>query len=316
MEKDKYIVGIDLGGTKISGAAADSSGNIVSRYKTPTNSQKGSDEVFKNIKSVIDQVIEKSSLKISDIKSIGIGSPGPLDVKKGVILKSSNLPFKNFELVKKLEDSYGIKTYLENDANAATIGEFMFGAGKGSKNMLYVTVSTGIGGGAVLDGKLYEGNTCNALEIGHMTVLPDGPKCNCGNYGCLEAAASGTAIKNQAVQAIKDGKDTSLSKYEKVTSFEVFKEAANGDEVSKNILDKSLGFLGIGIANLVTIFDPEIIVIGGGVSKGGQIVFDKIKEVVEKRCFASMAKSCKIVKAGLGDDSGLVGAVATAIVKG
>ncbi|AYD39222.1 ROK family protein [Clostridium fermenticellae] len=315
MSINSYVVGVDLGGTRIRGAIADNKGNILSKYKMDTNSQKGSDEVFKNIKLVIDNVIQNSNSKIIDIESISIAAPGPIDINKGVILNTPNLPFENFNIVKKIQDAYGIRTYLENDANAAAIGEFMFGSGKGSKNMIYITISTGVGGGAVLDGKLYHGSSYNALEIGHMTIIPDGPKCNCGNYGCLESLSSGTAIRDQALKFIRDGKDTSLLKYDIITSAEVFKEAENGDKISKDILDRSLNFLGIGVANLVTMFNPDVVVIGGGVSRGGKIVFDKIRNVVNKRCFLPMSKTCKIVKAGLGDDSGLIGTVAIAMMQ-
>ena len=250
-----------------------------------------------------------------NVKTIGIGSPGPLDSKNGIIITTPNLPFKNFNLVKPIKNKYNVPTYLDNDGNVAAIGEYMLGEGRGTQNMLYVTVSTGIGGGAILNGKIYRGHTSNALEIGHMTIDPNGAKCNCGNYGCAEALASGTAIARQAREAVESGKETSLSKYSNVTSFEVFNEAKKGDKVSKEILDKSLNYLGICIANLVAIFDPEVIVIGGGVSKGGQIVFDKIREVVDLRCFKSMAESCRIVPAGLGIDAGVLGAVALAIIE-
>jgi glucokinase len=195
------------------------------------------------------------------------------------------------------------------------MGEYIFGAGKGTSNMIFVTVSTGIGGGAILNGKIYRGNTSNALEIGHMTLEKDGPRCNCGNYGCAEALASGTAIGRLAKEEIAKGVKTSLTTYENVTSYEVFKEAEKGDAVAKAVLDKALNYLGICIANIIVSFDPEMVIIGGGVSKGGDIVFKKVQEVVNKRCFKSMAESTKIVPAGLGTNAGLMGAVALAIME-
>ena len=181
--------------------------------------------------------------------------------------------------------------------------------------MVFITVSTGIGGGAVLNGKIYRGNTCNALEIGHSTIDKDGPRCNCGNYGCAEALASGTAIARFAREAVEIGQTTSLSSYEKITSYEVFKEAEKGDSVAVNILNKSLNYLGICVANVITSFDPEMVIIGGGVSKGGAIVFDKIKAVVQERCFKAMWENTKIVPAALGTDAGVIGAVALAIME-
>lgn len=313
--ESKYIIGIDLGGTKISGALANFNGDIVSKCTLSTKAEEGEEAVLERILFVGESVLEESKVNKDDVLAIGIGCPGILNVKEGEIVTTPNLPFKNFNVIKPLKDKFNIPVYLDNDANVAAIGEYVFGAGKGTNNMVFITVSTGIGGGAVLNGKIYRGNTCNALEIGHMTLEKDGPRCNCGNYGCAEALASGTAIGKAANEAIKNGKKTSLANYEKVTSFEVFKEAEKGDEVAQEILNKALNYLGICVANVITSFDPEVVIIGGGVSKGGQIVFDKINEVVESRCFEAMWKSTNIVPAALGTDAGVIGAVALAIME-
>lgn len=310
----KYVVGVDLGGTKISGAVSDMDGNLLSKVTLPTDAHEGETAVLQRIFKVIEEAVKDSGKAYEEIKAVGIGSPGPLDSKTGVILTTPNLPFKNFKLVESIENKFGITTYLENDANAAAVGEYLFGAGKGTENMVYITVSTGIGGGAVLNGKLYKGATSNALEVGHITVQPEGPKCNCGNYGCAEALASGTAIARQAREAIERGLDTSLSQYDKVTSYEVFVEAAKGDKVASYILDRSLTYLGICVANVICCFDPEVVVIGGGVSKGGDNVFERVREVVKNRALRPM-NNCKVVPAGLGTDAGVVGAVAVAIIE-
>lgn len=249
------------------------------------------------------------------IRAIGIGSPGPLDVKNGVIIETANLPFKNFEIVKTIKEEYELPTYLDNDANVATLGEFMFGAGKGTENMVFITASTGIGGGAVLNGKLFRGATGNALEVGHMTVSTEGPRCGCGNLGCAEALGSGTAIGRRAKEAVSTNVKTSLKNYDNVTSKEVFKEAANGDRVAKNILNTSLTYLGIAVANTITNFDPEKVVVGGGVVNGGDIVIDTIRNVVEERCMAAFVENCKIEKAVLGGKAGVLGAAALAITE-
>jgi glucokinase len=314
MEKN-YVIGIDLGGTKISGAFSDINGNVLSKHTIPTNASEGDMAVLNRILSVIDEVIKLSGKSIDEVKAIGIGSPGPLDSKEGRIIETPNLPFEDFNLVKPVTSKYNVPVFLENDANAATIGEHIFGAGKGTENMVYITVSTGIGGGAIINGKIYRGSTANALEIGHTTLLIDGPRCNCGNYGCAEALASGTAIGRQAREAVQQGKKTSLSEYETVTSYEVFKEAEKGDAVASEILNYSLNYLGVCVANVVNAFDPEMVVIGGGVSKGGEIVFDIVKDVVKKRALNPMRDLCKIVPAGLGTDAGVIGAVALAITE-
>lgn len=311
----KYVIGIDLGGTKISGAISDLQGNILAQYTTPTLAKEGEEAVLNRIIEVIEKVMSDSGKSSDEIKAIGIGSPGPLDAKKGIIITTPNLPFKNFALVEPIQNKFGIHTYLDNDANVAAIGEYLFGAGKGTKNMVFVTVSTGIGGGAIINGYIYRGNTSNALEVGHTTLVEDGPRCNCGNYGCAEALASGTAIGKRANEAIANGAKTSLTNYDKVTSYEVFVEAKKGDKVAADIIDECLNYLGICIANIVNTFDPEMVIIGGGVSKAGDIVFDKVKEVVNKRALQAMAEYCKIVPAGLGTDAGVIGAVALALLE-
>lgn len=311
----KYVIGIDLGGTKINGALADLEGNIIRSCTISTNASEGEKAVLGRIINVINTVLEETDKIIEEVEAVGIGSPGPLDFKKGIIIESSNLPFKNFNLVKPIQEKFNVPVYLENDANVAAIGEYLLGAGKGTKNMVYVTVSTGVGGGAILDGKLFRGATSNALEIGHTTILPDGPRCNCGNYGCVEALASGTAIARQAKESINSGAETTLTDYESVTSYEVFKEASEGDKVSIDILDKSFNYLGICIANIIVSFNPEVVVIGGGVAKCGSILFEKVQEVVNKRALKSMVESCRIVPAALGSDAGVIGAVALAITE-
>ena len=310
-----YVIGVDLGGTKISTALSTLEGNILSQTVVPTNAKEGEEAVLNRIIGTIEEVIHGAEVNAEDIQAIGIGSPGPLDAAKGTIITTPNLPFKNYNVVQPINDKFNIPVYLDNDANVAAIGEFMFGAGKGKKNIVFFTVSTGVGGGAVLNGKAYRGNTSNALEIGHMTVAPNGPRCNCGNIGCLEAVSSGTAIGRIGREAVATNVETSLRKYDNITSFEVFTEAANGDEVAKDIIDTALNYLGIGVANAISIFDPEMVIIGGGVSKVGNIIFERVQAVVNKRCFKSMAASCEIVPAGLGADAGVMGAVALAILE-
>ena len=311
--ENKYVIGVDLGGTKIYTALVDLEGNIIKEKTVETLAHEGDQAVMGRIVDTINYVIDGTDKNL--IKSIGIGSPGPLDVKNGVILETANLPFKNFEIVKAIKEAYDLPTYLDNDANVATLGEFMFGAGKGTENMVFITASTGIGGGAVLNGKLFRGSTGNALEVGHITVSTEGPRCGCGNIGCAEALGSGTAIGKRAKVAVATNVETSLKNYENVTSKEVFKEAANGDRVAKNILETSLNYLGIAVANTITNFDPEKVVIGGGVINGGSIVLDTIRRVVGERALKTFADSCTVEKAVLGGKAGVLGAAALAITE-
>ena len=308
----KYVVAVDLGGTKIYTALVNLEGDIIKEKVVKTEAEKGPEVVMDNIKSTIDFVID--GVDINEIKSIGIGSPGPLDVKKGMILETPNLPMKNYNLVQKIKDKYNLPTYLDNDANAATLAEFMFGAGKGTENMVFVTVSTGIGGGAIINGKIYRGSTSNAAELGHMTVKADGPRCGCGNRGCAEALSSGTAIMKRAKEALSTHVKTELKKYEEVTAKEVFIEAKNGDIVANDILTEALTYLGVFVANVANSFDPDMIVLGGGVINGGDIVLETVKKEFSKRALPIIASNCKIVKAELEGKAGVLGAAAVAIM--
>lgn len=312
----KYVIGIDLGGTKISTAIANMDGKVQSIFVVPTEAELGEKKVIENIVTSIEKVIIETKSNLDEILCIGIGSPGVLDLENGEILASPNLPFANFKIVSELKKTFDIDFYLDNDANVATIGEYVLGAGKGKKDMVFVTVSTGVGGGAIVNGELYRGNTSNALEVGHMTIDASGPICGCGNYGCLEALSSGTAIAKKANQALLSKVETSLRKYEKVTSYEVFVEAKNGDAVASEIIDGALNYLGIGIANIITMFDPAMVVIGGGVSNAGQEIFEKVREVVKRRNFKVMSDNCEIVHAKLGTDAGVLGAVSLALLEG
>lgn len=309
----KYVVGVDLGGTKIYTALVDLDGNMVKEITVKTEAHRGDKAVLDKLISTIDTVLE--GVDINEVKAIGVGSPGPLDVKKGLIVYTPNLPFKNFNIVQPIKEKYNIPTYLDNDANAATLGEFMFGAGKGSRNMVYVTVSTGIGGGAIINGSLFRGSTANALEIGHTTVMKGGPRCGCGNTGCAEAVASGTAIMKRGREAVESKVETSLKDYDEVTAKEVFTEAGKGDKVSQDILNDALSYLGIAIANIANSFDPDKIVMGGGVSQAGDIVFEKIDYEMERRCLKIIYDNCKIEKAVLGGKAGVLGAAALAILE-
>lgn len=309
----KYVVGLDLGGTKIYTALVDLNGTIIKEKVVETLAFEGEEAVINRMMDTIDYVIEGTDKEL--IKAIGIGAPGALDLKEGIVMESPNLPFENFELVGKIRARYDLPTYLDNDANVATLGEYRFGAGKGTENMIYMTVSTGIGGGAILNGKIFRGSTGNALEIGHTTISQERTRCGCGNLGCSESLASGTAIGKRAKEAVNSNAETSLKNYDDVTSKEVFMEAAKGDRVAKEILNTSLTYLGITVANVITSFDPEKVVIGGGVINGGDIVLETVKEEVAKRCMKVFVDSCSIEKAKLGGQAGVLGAAALAIME-
>ncbi|MGL5646327.1 MAG: ROK family protein [Clostridium sp.] len=308
----ELFVGVDLGGTKIYTAIGDNEGNILREIVVETEAEKGEEVILEKIKYTISHVSEGEE---KNVKAIGIGAPGPLNNKLGVILNPPNLPFENFEIVKKLEEEFKIPVYLDNDANAAAIGEHTFGAGKDTTNMVYITASTGVGGGAILNGKIYRGSTFNALEVGHSTVEVNGKRCGCGNKGCFEAMTSGTAIGNLAKDAVRSSIKTSLKDYKNVTAKEVFNEAVKGDKVSIEILEDSLKYLGVLSANCANILDPDMIVIGGGVSNGGDTVFNIVNKEMKNRCLGPILENCKIERAFLGGKAGVVGALALGITE-
>lgn len=312
----KYYIGIDLGGTKITTGISDKEGNIIEKTTISTGSSEGEIAVLNRMILSVENVLEIAGIDIAEVIAIGIGSPGPLDAVEGIIIETSNLPFRNFSLIKPLKEKFNVPIFLDNDANVAAIGEFVFGAGKGYKNIIYVTVSTGIGGGAVINGKPYGGSRSNALEIGHTIIDPSSQhRCNCGNYGDVEALASGTAITKRAMEAIAAGKDTILAEEARVTPLEVYEAYKKGDKVSREILEEAFKYLGLCIGNLILTFDPEVIAIGGGVSNIGDFFFDSIRKEASKFVFKNMFDSVKIVPSELKQDTGVQGAIALAIIK-
>lgn len=309
----QFYIGVDLGGTKIYTAICNELGEIFNEEVIATEVDKGPEQIVDKIINSIKKV--SKNIKAEEVKAIGIGSPGPLNIKEGLIVSPPNLPIRNFNIVDKIKSEFKLPTFLDNDANAATLGEYIFGAGKGTENMIYITASTGVGGGAILNGKIYRGSTSNALEIGHTTISRDGRVCGCGNRGCVESMSSGIYIEKMANDLIGEEKETTLKNYEKITAKEVFTEAAKGDQVSNYILSETLSYLGMAVANCANIFDPDKIIIGGGITKGGSIVLDKINEEVKNRSLEPIYKNCKIEKAQLGDQAGVIGAVALAMVE-
>lgn len=239
-------------------------------------------------------------------------------ISRQALLAPPNLPgWDRVPLRQLIEDSLGIPTTLENDANAAVLGEHRFGAGRGVAHMIYVTVSTGIGGGLILDGRLYHGATGMAGEIGHTTVLPYGPLCGCGNRGCLEALASGSAIARRARERVAHGVPTRIADLagndpELITAKLVAEAASEGDAEARGILAEAMNYLGIGMANLVNLLNPELIVIGGGLTHIGERLFGPVRRAIDQHAFPAQAQAVHVVRAGLGDDVGVLGAAAVA----
>ena len=313
-----YFIGVDLGGTKILTALSNEQGDILNQVYIPTEAEKGQDYVIDNIIKSIDSLLEEENISRENIKRIGIGSPGPLNIKEGLIYEAPNLKWKNVPIGRILEERTGIKVNLENDANAAALGEKYFGAGKDVDNMIYITVSTGIGGGIIIDNKLLHGVKDTAGEIGHMVIMVDGPLCGCGNRGCFEAVASGTAISKKARELAASKPDSLLYKLvegelAKIDGKILAEAAKQGDELALKIWDEEAYYLGIGIANLLNIFNPEVIILGGGVMNSWEHFKDKMLETLKEYAFESAYNSVEIRKAALGGEVGARGAIAVAM---
>jgi len=315
----KYSIGVDLGGTNIVSAIVNYQGEIVNRLKVPTLAERGKEATIKRIIETIHKNIAQSTtIAPGDIIGIGIGAPGPLNIKKGIINFAPNLSgWRDVPLKKILEDEFNMKVVLENDANVAAWGERCFGEGQGVNNLVCFTLGTGIGGGIIIDGKIYHGNNCGAAELGHMTVNKDGPRCNCGNYGCLEAYSSATGIKNRIKNRIKEGIkseflhfDSDEELFESLRLKSIFEAARKGDRLTSDIVEEAISYLGIAIANMANILNPEMVVLVGGITNEGYKLLIPLRKEVKKRAFYSNYKSLKIVIGKLAGNAGVLGAAA------
>lgn len=312
VDNEKFYIGLDIGGTKILGALFNDKGDILRRDKKKTKSDEGADVIFRQIMKVVDALIEE--IDLDKIEAIGAGVPGIIDGKNGVVIFSPNMKWENFRLKEEIEKKYGIKTFIGNDVNVGTLGEWKYGAGKDFKNIVGIFVGTGVGGGLIINGVLHEGVIGAAGEIGHMVLNPDGPYCGCGSKGCLESYASKTAMQNEIVAQVKRGKKTLLTEKlesEKIIRSESLKEAYDRqDELAIEILDRAAYYLGIGSATIINLLNPELIIFGGGVMEAmSDILLPKIEETASKYSMPKMFESCRMKPAKLGDDAGVYGAL-------
>lgn len=313
----QYVVGVDLGGTKILTALANLQGEILGRILVDTGTNEPAERVIGRIVETIEQVIAGAGVTKDQVKRVGIGSPGSIKIKEGIVCFWPNLNWRDVPIVQIMEKALDLPVVLENDANAAALAEYKFGAGRGTRHMIYMTISTGIGGGIVIDGKLLHGADDSAGEIGHHSIMADGPLCGCKNRGCLEVLASGTALGRYGREAVESGVDTMMGAMvqspAEVTGATVTRAAAEGDTVAVEIIQKVATYIGIGITNMINIFNPEKIVLGGGVMKAGHLFMEKIVETVQERALPGPRARCQIVVAELGQDVGVLGAIAVAV---
>ena len=320
----EYVVGIDIGGTKLATVVADKTGHILGKVRKPTHSEKGPEYAIGLLFDMVREVVNQVGVEQTSISAIGVSCGGPLDTKTGIVYSPPNLPgWDALPLKALLESEFQVPVIIENDANASALAEFRFGGGRGYSAVLYMTMSTGIGGGIVIDGQVYHGANDSAGEVGHQILLPNGPRCGCGKRGCLEALCSGPAIARRAQAAIrkqrKGGKSpTALltlaeGQIEAVKSEHVLAAARTGDALALELVQETAYYMGWGIANLVNILNPDIVLLGTIAVAAGDLLLDPIRETVSKFAMTRPAEAVNIAPAELGDALGDLAAVALVV---
>lgn len=308
---EKYLVGVDLGGTTIKLAFINLVGEFIHKWEIPTNKQENT--IVIDIAKAIEQKRLELNITKEQLAGIGMGAPGPVELKTGLIYSAVNLGWVNYPLKDELERETGLPAIIDNDANIAALGEMWKGAGNRAYNLICVTLGTGVGGGIIANGEIIHGVLGAGGEIGHITSIPDGgAPCNCGKTGCLETIASATGIVRMALEKIQEKNATSLLKNlldqsGTITAKDVFDTAREGDSLALEVIETMSYHLGLALANLANGLNPEKIVIGGGVSKGADLFIDKVKAYFQKFSFPTVAKGADIKVATLGNDAGVIG---------
>src|SRR4051812_8923099 len=321
-KKQKYIIGVDLGGTNIVVGAMSADGkHHFAMRSIPTNAELGAEGVADRIVGLIEGVVLDTIAETNgsrrDFLGVGVGAPGPLDREKGLVVVAPNLGWRDFPLRDRITERLGMPATLDNDANCATVGEWWQGAAKGGRNVVGMTIGTGIGGGLIIDGQLFHGSSDVAGEIGHTTIDLNGRHCKCGKYGCLEAYASGPAIATRAREILVRGGRASLppslvgGQVDKITAQTVYDAAKRGDAVANEIVRDTARYLGAGVANLLNTFNADVVVIAGGVTQAGDTLFVPLQAEVRRRAFRPAVEAARIVPGALPGTAGVVGAVAT-----
>lgn len=311
-----YRLGIDLGGTNIVAGVVDEEYNIVAKASCKTAVPRPEKEICDSMAEVALQAIENANITIEDVESIGIGVPGAVNPETGVIEYSANLFFHNWSVVEMMEERLNKKVKIENDANAAALGEYLAGSAKGAKNAVAITLGTGVGGGIIIDGKIYSGSNYAGAELGHMVIVKGGKECACGRHGCWEAYASATGLINLTKEKILTEKpdfsymlklcDDDISNVSGKTAFEAM---AEGDPLAKQVVEEYISYLATGVVNIINIFQPDVLCIGGGVSNQGENLLAPLRQIVESERYTKHNdKQTVICQCSLGNDAGIIGA--------
>lgn len=307
---NQIYIGVDLGGTSIKVGICDETGKLLHTYEGPTDADRGAESVLENIAKYIRRLVADSSYEWEQVAGIGAGLAGFVDMQEGIVKFAPNLQWVNVQAKKVLEAKLGKPVKIDNDANVAALGEAWAGAGAGISNVVCYTIGTGVGGGIIIDGKIYQGSAGMAGELGHISIVPDieSINCGCGQVGCLETVSSATGIVRMANDAVERGEHTSMALLEKIEAKHVFDAAKAGDEVALRIVSRAAYYLGRSMATIAVILNPKRIIIGGGVSKAGEILFEPIRAAFKKYTPAQLQDGVDIVPATLGNDAGVVGA--------
>ena len=309
-----YKLGIDLGGTNIVAGVVDENYNIVATAKRKTLAERSNEEIISDMAAAALEAIQNAGLTPPDIESAGVGSPGSIDPDRGIVVYTNNIDFKNVHLAEILKEKTGIDFFIDNDANAAAYGEFLAGAGKGTKDFVMITLGTGVGGGVIINGKIYTGFNYAGAELGHTVIQMDGENCSCGRQGCWEAYASATALIRQTKQAMIRFPnsimwklvDNDINKVNGLTAFDAMRQ---GDKAGKQVVDKYIYYISIGVTNNINIFQPEVFCIGGGISKEGDNLIAPLNKYYEGDNYGRSLPNKTVIKtAVLGNDAGIIGA--------
>lgn len=317
----KYYVGIDLGGTNIVAGVVDEDYKIIAKYSEPTNAGRAFEEVCASIANTAYEVTKKANLDMKDIKSVGIGSPGSISRKTNLIVYSNNLGWENVPF-QAFEKHFDIPVYIDNDANCAALGEVLAGAARNYENACMITLGTGVGGGIIIDKKIFSGSDQLGAEPGHTIFVYGGEKCTCGLNGCFEAYASATALIRQIKEAIKKHPESLLNKLcsgdlNKVEAKTAFDAMDQGDEVAAKVVDQYISYVAAGVASMMSMFRPEVFIVGGGVSNAGDKLMKPLTEKTSTLTFTrNQAENPPIVLAELGNDAGIIGAAMLGDVTG
>ncbi len=311
------FVGIDVGGTNIKIGLFDAELKLVSKTSVTTDADMGPEVVIDKMAQTVKDLLAEAGISLEDTVAVGIGTPGPARYTEGIIIKSTNMPkFKNVAICKMLNDRLGLPIVFDNDANVACWGEYVVGAGKGVKDMVFFTLGTGIGGGVVSSGELVHGCDENAAELGHMIIYPNGRSCNCGQKGCVEAYASADSTARRATEALEGGAESSLRKVldekGKITSKDVFEHVAADDELAKEIADGTAEALAITCINMLHTTEPQRIVFTGGMIAAGDLLLNRIRHFFDSQVWTIKKEEVEICFATLGEDAGIIGAGALA----